>query len=404
MIGFHPPLAAAIYGRGSVKKTDRKKDPIIANHPLTSHVAFVLKDLGGGGAERLMLRLAKGVAQRGIPVEVVLMNRQGELQNELDESIGVVELRSGRASRSVASLARHFERRPPAAVMVTLPHVTIATALALRLVRRRIRLVVRAENQLSRHFRSMSPLKQLLYGGARRWAYARADLVVTVSTGVAEQVRRMLGPGGPPVEFRPSPIIDEAFCASLAVGPSHPWLVQAPRRVPVVVTAGRLVYQKDHATLLRAFARAREHVEARLIIFGEGPERSTLERLIRELGISDDVDLPGFESRLVPELRSADLFVLSSRWEGMPGVLIEAMACGTPIVSTDCPSGPAELLADGAWGRLVPVGDVALLAAALVAGITGAVAPPPSAAVSRFRVEDAVGRCLGDLLGPPVRI
>jgi glycosyltransferase involved in cell wall biosynthesis len=133
----------------------------------------------------------------------------------------------------------------------------------------------------------------------------------------------------------------------------------------VFLAAGRLVPQKDHRTLIDAFAALRARMPARLVILGEGPERPALEALIRRWGIEDDVALPGFDLYPAAYMARADVFVLSSRWEGLANVIVEAMACGTPVVSTDCPSGPAELLEGGRFGPVVPVGDAPALAAAM---------------------------------------
>lgn len=145
----------------------------------------------------------------------------------------------------------------------------------------------------------------------------------------------------------------------------HPWL--RPGQPPVIVVAGRLERQKDFPTLIRAFAQVRGERPCRLLILGDGGGRARLQALSAELGITADVDLPGFQANPYPFLARADLFVLSSRWEGSPNVLTEALALGTPVVATDCPSGPHELLDGGRYGPLVPVGDVAALGKAVAA-------------------------------------
>jgi len=347
----------------------------------------------------MVLRLAQGLASRGIPTDLVVFARRGELVEELGDAVNLVDLGGLRASRSLIALVRYLRQRQPAALLVTLQHTTIVTAAALRLAGARTRMVIREANHLGVTFRRHPRVQRGARVRATRWAYRQARLVTAVSEGVAEEVRGFLGRGAPPVVVRPNPVIGGEFTAAVAEKPEHKWLAEDGRTWPVIVTAGRLVKQKDHATLLRAFARVRSIHDARMVIFGEGPERSALERLAHELGIADAVDMPGFERRVLPALRAADLFVLASRWEGMPGALIQAMACGTPVVSTDCASGPAELLAGGLWGRLVPIGDPAAMAAALVDGIEGRVPPPPDEAVQRYHVTDAVDRCVADLLG-----
>jgi glycosyltransferase involved in cell wall biosynthesis len=158
--------------------------------------------------------------------------------------------------------------------------------------------------------------------------------------------------------------VDTDHIKTLATAPlEHPWF--APGAVPVVLSAGRLTRQKDFPSLLRAFAQVRQSRPARLVILGEGEERTSLETLARELGCRDDIALPGFVPNPYPYMAAAGVFVLSSAWEGFGNVLIEAMALGVPVVSTDCPSGPAEILGRGRYGTLVPVSDVDALARAI---------------------------------------
>jgi glycosyltransferase involved in cell wall biosynthesis len=155
----------------------------------------------------------------------------------------------------------------------------------------------------------------------------------------------------------------------------HAWF--EPGQPPVLVAVGRLENQKDYPTMLRAFAQVRRGEAVRLLILGEGRERPMLEALVEELGLGQDVSLPGFVTNPYAYLARASLFVLSSRWEGLPTVLIEALCCGTPVVSMDCPSGPREILTDGLYGALVPVGDVGALARAIRTALNGDRASPP---------------------------
>jgi glycosyltransferase involved in cell wall biosynthesis len=159
---------------------------------------------------------------------------------------------------------------------------------------------------------------------------------------------------------------------------------------PVILGVGRLTVQKDFPTLIRAFARVRQKRNARLLILGEGELRSELNALVAELGLQADVALPGFVENPFVFMRHASLFVLSSAWEGFGNVLVEAMACGMPVVSTDCPSGPAEILQNGKWGRLVPVGDVQALSEALLATLEESTHPDVAARAAECSVDRAV--------------
>jgi len=176
---------------------------------------------------------------------------------------------------------------------------------------------------------------------------------------------------------------------SLATAPvDHPWI--GTNQPPLVLAVGRLTAQKDYPTLLRAFAKVRSRRNCRLIILGEGELRDSLEALTSQLGIADSVQLPGFADNPFAWMSKASLFVLSSAWEGLPNVLIQAMACGTPVVSTDCPSGPAEILENGKWGRLVPVGDEVALAEAMDRALEDKVFPDVAVRATYFSLDSAL--------------
>jgi len=225
-------------------------------------------------------------------------------------------------------------------------------------------------------------------------AYPEADAVVAVSDGVADDLSRVAGIPRAGIQRIYNPIVSPALLAASRGAPPHPWLEERGCP-PLVLGAGRLHRQKDFPTLLRAFAQLRATRPARLAILGEGAERGRLERLARRLGVAEDVALPGFAGNPYAWMARSSAFVLSSAWEGLPSVLIEAMACGCPVVSTDCPSGPSEILDGGALGPLVPVGDSQALAHALA----GVLEKPPDADRLReraalFSVEAATTRYL----------
>jgi glycosyltransferase involved in cell wall biosynthesis len=160
----------------------------------------------------------------------------------------------------------------------------------------------------------------------------------------------------------------------------------------VLIAVGRLQIQKDYPTLLRAFAQVRQKRPVRLLILGEGKERPMLEELIKTLGVEEDVSLPGFVMNPFAYMARASLFVLSSRWEGLPTVLIEAMCCGTPVVSTDCPSGPREILREGQYGQLVPVGEPTALARAIETTLDAKASSPPPESWRPYELDTVVSQ------------
>jgi len=197
-----------------------------------------------------------------------------------------------------------------------------------------------------------------------RGVYPWADAIVAVSNGVADDLSSTAGIARKRITTIYNPVVTPGLQEKARATLNHPWF--APGSPPVVLGVGRLAAEKDFPTLLKAFARVRAVRKARLMILGEGRERATLEALAHELGVATDVELPGFVDNPFAYMARAAVFVLSAVWEGFGNVVVEAMACGCPVVSTDCPSGPAEIMDGGAYGSLVPVGDDAALAKAIL--------------------------------------
>jgi glycosyltransferase involved in cell wall biosynthesis len=258
--------------------------------------------------------------------------------------------------------------------------------------------VVRESNTLSENALGSPRRRQRLVPALARRCYRWADAVVAVSEGVATDLRLTTHLPAERIRTLPNPIVTPEVAALARQPLEHPWFAaDAP---PVILAVGRLERQKDFATLLRAFALVRHRRPGRLVVLGEGAERASLEALAVELGVAADVTFPGFVANPFAFMARAGVFVLSSRWEGMPGVLIQAMACGAPVVSTDCASGPRELLQGGRYGVLVPVGD----AESLAAGITRMLdrpAPAPAKAIAPYTRDTAVSQYLSLLEGRP---
>lgn len=359
-------------------------------------VAVFLPSLQGGGAERAMATLANGFAQRGLLVDMVLATAEGPYLAELSSSVRVVDLGAKRVLLSLPALVRYLRHERPDALLSALSHANVAAIAAHRLAGSQARLVVSERIHVSTLMATVS--RAAAYGTTRlmRWTYRRADAVVTVSMGVADDLIAAIGIPRDRLRVVYNPVVDDRLLALSAAPVHHPWFTAgAP---PVVLATGRLTAQKDFPTLLRAFAVVRAQRPVRLIILGEGELRGELESLAVGLGVADDVALPGFVENPFAWMRRASLFALSSAFEGLPGVLIQAMACGTPVVSTDCPSGPSEILENGRWGRLVPVGNVQALADAMLAALDDSRPPDVAARAREFGLDQAVAGYL-DALG-----
>jgi glycosyltransferase involved in cell wall biosynthesis len=397
------------------------------------HVALFLPSLAAGGVGRVFVDLANGFAARGCRVEMLLCRAAGPHLERVTPSVKVVELERestlaarrriaaahpgptrelllpillpGSASmplRAVGALARHLERARPDALLAGKTHANLAAVWAGRQAGGRTRIVVSERTNLSQQIARKREWRWRHIAPVVARVYPHAHPITTVSDGVSDDLARTTGIARARIETIHNPF-DLARIAKLAAEPApHPWL--APGAGGVVLAAGRLSPQKDFATLLDAFARVcsrRRDEPLRLVILGEGDLRARLAAQAARLGIGDRVALPGYATNPYAFMARARVFVLSSTWEGLPGTLVEALACGCPVVSTDCPSGPREILRGGAFGALVPPGD----ATALADAIDRVLAHPPEAALLRARSADfaadaAIDRYLRALLAP----
>jgi glycosyltransferase involved in cell wall biosynthesis len=355
-------------------------------------LAFFLPGLHGGGAERIVLNLTEGIAERGLPVDLVLAAAIGPLSNQIAPGVRLVDLASPRVMRSVGPLARYLRRERPRAMISSMSHANLVTLWAAKLARTGTPVVVTEHNTMSQSALEQGPLERALWPLALRAFYPWARHVVAVSRDAADDLARSVGISRERVQVIYNPVIVPGMSARARRSPDHPWF--RPGEPPVVLGIGRLTRQKDFPTLVRAFADLRRQRPARLIILGEGEARCALEGLVAALELSNDVELPGFRDNPLGYLGASALFVLSSAWEGLPTVLIEALAAGTRVVSTDCRSGPREILQDGRLGTLVPVGDVAALSAAMAAALDCPPPRVPAAALEPFTREAAVDNYL----------
>jgi glycosyltransferase involved in cell wall biosynthesis len=395
------------------------------------HVALLMANLEGGGVQRIMLHLARALADRGHRVDLLVYKAQGDFVDSVPSGIRVVALetapgwmgrlhafraapehliqlalpvllplKSQGALRCLPALVRYLREERPAVLLSAEPDLNLVALWARRLAGVYVRTVISEHIHLPSHLR---------YGAKRRkwrWrfivplirrTYPEADRIIAVSRGVADDLRTLAGLPPELVTTVYNPVVDSELAKKAEAPVDHAWF--KPGAPPVIIAVGRLTEQKDFSTLLQAFAQVRAQRQARLLILGEGELRRKLEALARELGVDQDVSLPGFASNPFAYMARAAVFVLSSAYEGLPGVLIEALACGCPVVSTDCPSGPAEILENGQYGRLVPVGDQAAMAQAILSTLE---APPDRGLLQKraslFSVDRAVEQYLEVLL------
>ncbi|HWB42701.1 MAG TPA: glycosyltransferase [Gemmatimonadales bacterium] len=355
-------------------------------------IAFFLPSVRGGGAQRVIVNLVQGITERGIPVDVVLATKDGVFLDHLPAAARVVDLRAGRLVRSLLPLARYLRRERPRILVSSMSHANLIALWAASLAGGTTPVMVTVHNTMSESTPDEGGLGARLALPLLRAFYPRASSVVAVSRGAADDLARTTGLPRERIEVIYNPVITPAILAAARRAPTHPWF--GPGQPPVILGAGRLTRQKDFPTLVRAFAEVRRGRPARLLILGEGEDRPVLEALVAQLGLGDDVGLPGFREDALACMANSAVFVLSSAWEGLPTVLIEALAAGTRVVSTDCPSGPREILRDGRLGALVPVGDVSALARAIAEALESTAEPVPPDALRPFTRDAAVDNYL----------
>lgn len=389
-------------------------------------IALLLPDLSGGGAERSVLQLGKGLVERGYAVDLVLERLAGDYVSQIPEGLRPILLEpvsflSGRLAalradrgglsvllrpvllpvktsgrvRYIPSLARYLRRERPATLLSGMTYSNLLALWARRLAGADTRIVVTERNTLSARIgdvgrRGRARWSQVppLVGRVYRWA----DAIVAVSDGVADDLTAVTGLPRDRITTIHNPVVGPDLFDKAREPAPHPWFDGAHE---VMLGAGRLEPAKDFETLLRAFAEARRERDIKLVILGEGSERQKLEALARELGVAADVDLPGWTPNPFAYMARARLFVLSSRFEGLPGALIQALACGCPAVSTDCPSGPREILEGGRLGGLAPVGDAPVLARAIKAALAG---PPDRDALRKRGLDFSIERATEEYL------
>jgi len=369
-------------------------------------IAFFLPDMDAGGAQRAVMRLAAYlVAERGVEVDLVVNRADGALAAERDEAVHLYELGSGRIRYAVPRLLRYLRVRRPDALVCTLLGCIWAGVIAGRLSRSGARVLVRQANSFGDDFRAES--EQRSWSGqigarALPWLFRLVDGVVAVSDDVRRQV---ISTGVPAsrVHSIANPISTSELADRAAAPCGHPWLDGASTE-PVVVAAGRLCRQKGFDVLIDAVAWANRERALHCIILGDGPLRAALQQRANAAGVADRIDLVGVATNPFACFRQANAVVLSSRWEGMPNVLLEAIALGCPVVAADCPGGSRQVLESVGAGGMVPVEDVESLGRAILGAVAepSAYAADPNAVAAIYGFAAVADRYLSVLRGETI--
>jgi len=372
----------------------------------TNLITLVQDDFGTGGVQKIFGTVANGIVSEKTQVEVVVYKNDGPWRQYLDPRVSVWELkpsnsliarlaalqsdpllvpqllrpillapRVSETLRYLVSFANYLRLRRPTSLLTATPYINVEAVLARNLAHSQTRLVLSERTHLSQSVLSSSQRKNRRWhrhylGSLIRETYNKADAIIAISKGVADDLGS-LGVHVEKIDVVYNPVIGSDFTERLRQPASHPWAND--KSVPLLLFVGRFAPQKDLPTLLKAVSILLTRRSVRLLLMGGSAGRSKFEvqkqrifEMAHRLGVRGCIDVIGFENNPLPYMRECSVFVLSSRFEGLGNVLIEALAAGASIVSTDCLSGPSEVLDGGRFGRLVPVGNAEALAEALL--------------------------------------
>jgi len=342
----------------------------------------------------VILNIAAGFAKQGVPIDLVLSRAEGPYLDQVPRDVHVVDLSASRVLRSMRPLVQYLRRERPRALLAALDHANLVAIAAARLAGTRTRTVISVHCTFPKNVQGPVDVREAaipwLLGRMHRWA----DAIVAVSEGVAADLSASSGIPRERIDVIYNPVITPGLFSAASARPAHAWFDESSR---VVLGIGRLVPQKNFPLLLEAFRIVRRDRDVKLVILGEGSERPALEAYVKQHGLADSVSLPGFLENPYACMSRAAVTALSSNFEGLPTVLVESLALGTPVVSTDCESGPREILRNGTLGDLVPINDVAALAQAIARTLDRPRPVVPLDALGPFVLDSVLDRFRGVL-------
>jgi len=342
-----------------------------------------------GGADRVAVTLLKSLPRDRYELTLLLMRHEGELLDEVPADVRIESIGSDSLWTLLPGMVRYFRERKPEVLLSLDGGGNAPILMARRLARSNCFTIVSERNIL---WNGGFSLRRALLVGMKRLTYWNADVVASVSSDLADEMKGTLALDPARVVTVYNPVVTDDLLQMHKEPLDHPWFQE---QTPVVLAVGRLVGQKDYPLLLAAFAKVRSRKQARLVVLGGGPLAAELEAAAAASPYAKDIAFLGFQRNPYKFMAHAAVYVLSSRNEGLPGTLIQAMACGAPSVSTDCPTGPREIIQDGVNGRLVAVGDAEGLASAISAMLDDPEAARRMAdagrqSVEKFRAADVV--------------
>ena len=363
-------------------------------------IAFFFSTSGHSGVDRCVRNLLPAITGRGHRIDLLHVRGHGPSTENLPAGVRVVDLGTRHTYSALPAVVRYLRQNRPVAMLSDKDRVNRTALLARWLAGVPTRLVLRSGTTISIDLAHRGAFERWLQRNSMGKLYRFADQVIVPAQDVADDLSRYTGLAREHIQVVPSPVVPASCFERNASHPDHPWL--QPGEPPVVLGVGELCMRKDFAMLLRAFAQVRAQRDCRLLILGKGRQHDQLLALAASLGVAQDVCLAGFQPNPYDYMQHAALLAFSSRWEGLGFVLIEALALGTPVVSTDCPSGPREILHDGRYGPLVPVGDDQAMARAILDTLEQPLPPATlQQAARRYEIEAATDAYLTALGLPP---
>lgn len=350
-------------------------------------ITLVMPSTNIGGVERVMTNLAFGLRERGFDVDLVLVDSKGPFRELIPKNVNIIDLHSPRVLYSLPKLIRYLKKCKPDVAISAMDHQNIVTLLATHIARVKTTNIVSIHTDWSGLYPRVKSFRDKILPFLMKRFYLWANHIVAVSHGTARGLSLITNIPLDRIKVIYNPVVTLDIFQKAEEPLEHPWFL--PGEPPVILGVGRLAPEKDFETLIRAFKIVRDTKPSHLLILGEGKERPKLEALVKYMNLQEDVSLPGFEKNPYKYMKRASVFVLSSVWEGLPNVLAEAIALGTPVVSTNCPSGPSEILDNGRYGLLVDVGEPQQLAEAILRTLNN---PPDRSILMQRGMEFSLDR------------
>jgi glycosyltransferase involved in cell wall biosynthesis len=328
-------------------------------------IGLYIPSMNGGGAEKVYFILANYFVNKGFQVDLLLTKKEGAYIKQLDEKINIIELSSKRVSLDIYGLRKYMKNSNPDVVMSAMTHCNIILSVSSFFMKCKIPIIVSEHSNFSGSLKEMKPIQRFIFKFIGGLIYRKQRYIVAVSEGAKQALCSELKLKEDFINVIYNPFEIRKIQKDSSAGVLHQWLEKS-RKFKTLISVGRYTEAKDFFNLISAFEIVKKNIDARLIILGDGGLRLQLQSFITEKNMQNCIDLYGFVSNPFSYISKADLFVLSSKREGLSNVLIESMICGVPLVATDCPSGPKEILENGKWGKLVPVSDPEALSNAIL--------------------------------------